>query len=433
LTKINEWVGAEEESEVNEWRKTRLSRTLGQAVQKAAEHWDKELAKGLVALMEHPGARLAAVETAFIRLQRFCVSSSEGQRERVEQQKAKTLQSWKQVQAAIEGLQSGSGGFRLFGGRTRARQLRDFTDALSAYARQRLSEETIAAVRHFFTALSGRLLERGRELGFCRQRLRHLHESLETGNYQAADDTEADDFSPHQSPVASTEAFWEAIRQSATARVVLPDAEQDLERAAIRFLQALKPEQWTHLDKELHERVLGPRGGLHGACIHSGDLARLLAVPLLEETSSILGEHLPIMDVAQILGAEFGVNCDADQLLEGASVNAELSEHVKSYLERATPLLSGKDQGQHTFLLVPASPAGRAFGEAVRTVLPDVKVVRVPGQSDLMLCREQANLTLEELQRVLRPCRAAYESLAATPATSPHARFDILDWMPLDP
>jgi hypothetical protein len=69
----------------------------------------------------------------------------------------------------------------------------------------------------------------------------------------------------------------------------------------------------------------------------------------------------------------------------------------------------------------------------VRTVLPDVKLVRVPGQSDLMLCREQSSLSLEELQRVLRPCRGAYESLAGAPATSPHARFDILDWLPLDP
>ena len=52
------------------------------------------------------------------------------------------------------------------------------------------------------------------------------------------------------------DAFWEVIRQSATARVVLPDGERDLERAALRFLQTLKAEQWLLLDKELNERVL---------------------------------------------------------------------------------------------------------------------------------------------------------------------------------
>jgi len=44
-----------------------------------------------------------------------------------------------------------------------------------------------------------------------------------------------------QSPLPSAEAFWEAIRQSDTARVVLPDDETDLERAAVRFLQRLTP------------------------------------------------------------------------------------------------------------------------------------------------------------------------------------------------
>jgi len=70
----------------------------------------------------------------------------------------------------------------------------------------------------------------------------------------------------------------EAIRQFATARVMLPDGELDLERAALRFLQGLHAEQWTLLDKELHERVLVPRGGLHGACMTSGDMSRYLTV-----------------------------------------------------------------------------------------------------------------------------------------------------------
>jgi hypothetical protein len=60
-------------------------------------------------------------------------------------------------------------------------------------------------------------------------------------------------------------------------------------------------------------------------------------------------------------------------------------------------------------------------------------VVRVPGQSDLMFCREQGCLSVQELHKVLRQFRSAYEAAAVTPPTSPHARFDIMDWLPLDP
>ena len=50
-----------------------------------------------------------------------------------------------------------------------------------------------------------------------------------------------------------------------------------------------------------------------------------------------------------------------------------------------------------------------------------------------MFCREQNGLTIEDLDRILRSCRAAYEDAAGTPQSSPHARFDIQDWTPLDP
>jgi hypothetical protein len=50
-----------------------------------------------------------------------------------------------------------------------------------------------------------------------------------------------------------------------------------------------------------------------------------------------------------------------------------------------------------------------------------------------MFCREQAELSLEDLERIVRSCRAAYEEAIKLPQSSPHARFDIQDWMPLDP
>ena len=50
-----------------------------------------------------------------------------------------------------------------------------------------------------------------------------------------------------------------------------------------------------------------------------------------------------------------------------------------------------------------------------------------------MFCREQGCLTMQDLQRLLKPCRGTYDGSANNPASSPHARFDITDWVPLDP
>ncbi len=215
--------------------------------------------------------------------------------------------------------------------------------------------------------------------------------------------------------------------------MVLPGGETDLERAALKFLQGLKPEQWLILDKELHERILVARGGLHGACMTSGDLTRHLATPLLVEAGSILSQHLPIMDVAQILCNEAGAREGSANTVSELSTT-DLEAQVRNYLARATPLFaSQRETFQHAFLLVPASQAGRALESAIHQVVPDIRHVRVAGQSDLMLCREQGSLTAQDLHAILKPCHTAYEQLHGAPNTSPHARFDIQDWLPLDP
>ncbi|HYP62952.1 MAG TPA: hypothetical protein VEQ16_03655, partial [Acidocella sp.] len=303
--RVREWVGAgvDANPEINDWRKTRLNRALAQAAQKVADEWVKTLSQELYALMEYPGARLAAAESALNLLQKFFVSASQSLGAAIEKQAERSAQAWKHVETALEGCLNGGGGFRLFGSRSKTRQLRLFLDTLSGFARQRLAEEILWAVRYFYVGLGAKLAERGRDLGFCRQRLRHLQEQIESGPGEGDEDIAlrlSSDFTLARSPLPSTESFWEAIRQSATARVVLPDAEEDLERAAIRFLQSLTPQQWVNLDKELHERILAHRGGLNGACTQSGDLSRMLAVPLMTEAIQILSEHLPIMDVAQI-------------------------------------------------------------------------------------------------------------------------------------
>jgi hypothetical protein len=442
IGRLKDWMGPGSEltQENHDWRKTKLNRALATAAQKVAEEWDQQLMAALLTLMDHPGARLAASEASLARIQQFCQQQIVVQKQRLEQQAPRTLHAWQQVEGALQDCVTGGGGFRLFGGRSNRRLLRAFLDALSHFARQRLVEEMIVAGRHFFGGVHGRVSEHLRDMQFCRQRLRHLQQSMEGPPPNPDEDvssTRAILETPlSHSPVPSTEAYYEGMRQSATARVVLPDGEEDLERAAIRFLQRLAPDQWLELDKDLHDHVLQPRGGLHGSLMTSGDLSRVLVEPLLDDAISLLSRHLPIMDVAQILGSEFGL-IEPDGALNGVHARGGaivLSEQIRKYLDRAVPLMAeAAVEDKHAFLLVPASDMGRHLGDAVQQEVPDLKVVRVPGQSDLMFCRELGCLSIQELHKVVRQFRSSYEAAAVAPPTSPHARFDIIDWVPLDP
>src|SRR5262249_5171029 len=162
-------------------------------------------------------------------------------------------------------------------------------------------------------------------------------------------------------------------RESGTVRIVLPDGQTDLAKAADQFVAQLAPEQWQTLDQALLDRVLAPLGGLHHLCVSSGDLLRSLAGPLTEQAAVTLGEPWPVTDVAQV---EFSA---------AAAAGAAIHERAQSHYAEAAPLVEAKDgAGQHAYLLVPASEAGKSLGEQAKQVLGTLNVLPVHGQADLM-------------------------------------------------
>jgi len=426
LMRLQEFMGsgstAEEESN---WKKSKLGRALIAATQAVAKEWDDKLAKVAFQLMDHHGRRLAAAESAMRRFIQFCEQATAGSRTKMEQQARRCTQAWQQVGSAVEGCLSGGSGFSLFGNRSR-RTLRTFLDAVANFARQRFAQEQTAAGIQFFAHLRANLDERLRELSFCRQRLRNLQEGLEA----PPDETEAVttghfglDITPGATtPVPSTEAYWEMIRESDTVRIVLPDGEADLESGASRFVEHLTKEKLRHLDQAVQERVLTPLGGLHHVCTGSSDLLRNLVGPLIEGAAEALGELLPVTDVAEV---EFSA---------AAAEKGDVRDRTLSHFANAVPMVAAKDDAnQQAYLLLPASDAGKGLGDLAKDAVPTIHLVRVPGQSDLMFCREQGYLQHEDLMRLINHCRQAYRELSAVPGLSPHARFDITDWVPIDP
>src|SRR6266852_7235265 len=370
------------------WRRSRLGRALAEALQKVAGEWDKKLSAVCFDVMEHSGRRVAAAEAALQRLIEFCRETSATQARQLEEQLKRTQQARDHLEAALQDCLINQSRFSLFGGRIR-RQLRVFLDYLAA---------------------------------FCRQRLRSLQNHLATPPEATADITPVSiETTPVSTPFISTESYWDAIRQSSTARLVLPDGEVDLDKASSRFIDSLKTDQWVQLDQALQDRVLAPLGGLHKVCMTGSDLIKFLSLPLTTAAAAALGDYLPITDVAQV---EFSA---------AAAGKGDVHSQILSYFVQAAPLVAAReDKNQLAFLLAPGSDAGKAFGDEAGRAVTNLELVRAPGQADLMFCREQSSLAIDDIRPLLRSCRSAYQESATVPTASPHARFDIVDWLPLD-
>ena len=145
------------------------------------------------------------------------------------------------------------------------------------------------------------------------------------------------------------------------------------------------------------------------------------AGPLIDQTSAYLGELLPVTDVAQ---------AEQSSSQSGAG---KLAEQIRDCHRLARPLVPGDKDEQVSFLLVPTSPAGVELGDRCKEMIEELKVLRVAGQaSDLTISREQGYLRHKDLAEVLKNCHEAYREMRRSAQSSPHARFDIPEWMPLD-
>jgi serine/threonine protein kinase len=426
LHRVEEFVGAASDLERDhDWRRSRISRALAGAIPKLAAEWDERLSAVAFALLDHPGCRIAAAEAGFRRFIDFCDQAATAQEQRVDAQFNRSLDCWTRLTQSVDECTQGGGGFSLFGGRTR-RSLRSFVDQLSAFGRQRLVEEVMAAGQQFYRALQSKLADRLQELAFCRQRLRHLQERFDKPPDEDQDlaetTTTAVETTSSHSPAPSPEAYWESIRESTTARVLLPDGASDMECSAEEFVSRLNAEDWDRLDQAIQNGLLSELGGLHRACMTGSDLSRHLAGPLIRVAAKCLSGILPETDVADV---EFSL---------AASGHEDIAQQVRACFDKAAPLMeSSGGADQAAFLLTPASESGKALADHATRAVQSLEIVRVPGQTDLMFCREQGFLSPEDLKRVLRTCRQAYAERTVSPNTSPHARFDFADWMPLDP
>lgn len=392
-------------------RRSRTSKVLDESIKRVAEMWGNEFAEVVRPLEEFPGHRLGAIGTALKKLAAACTEWADAADVRVQQLTVKARQAKSDVQAAHDICQAGSGTFSFFGGRS-GRSMRHFLDQIRAFARIRLQEDLADATAKFYRALRNRVEDRLRELAYCRTRIDMLIQSIESPmtNLPISTDT----------PVAlSEEALQQTIHPTNTLNVVLPAGDTHIERSAAKVVKSVKPQDVLRLEIALQKLVLEPRGGLTALCLLNADMSRTLVAPMVEQTTAFLSDLLPVTDVTEV------------EVSTSRARKVEITDRIQEYHSRATPPCGIEDDSR-TFVLVPETESGQAFASLVKKVVPSAFMIAVNGPAtDLMFCREHGNLRPDQITTLLSGCLPAYYQSLASPHTTPHARFDVTEWLPL--
>ena len=414
LERMANWAGSSgEETSSASYLHSRVLRSLNQAVHDIANEFTARLGEYAIQLMERPGKRIAATEAALSRMAESCSRIADSVALRIPDLTQKTLQTWAHVREAFDNCLQG-GGFRLFGSRT-LRNLRALLTELAEYGKAKVNEQLLAATARLYRVVYTGLEEKLRNTTFYRQRIAHLESILVPASTRSQHGSHPGLLppSPSSAPLASTSS-------TGTDQVLLPFGENDIEWAAARFTLNITGEQWTRLEEVLQSLVLAPLGGLHALCQKAGDQMGQLAGPLIDQTAAFLDQILEVADIS-----------------EGAFITsgkrADLLSLVRKCCDRARPFVAGDHNYELGFIIIPDTSAGHELAAEARLALPTMKILQAAGQtSGIMVCREQGHLATNDLSEMLGHCQEAYSELAARVSTSPHSRFDILEWMPLN-
>ena len=350
----------------------------------------QQIAAEAVGLIEKPGRRVAVAEGALGRLAEFCDRAENDADRSTSDVARRSEQAFAVTRASSEVCLVG-GGFSLFGNRD-LKNMKALLASLSAYARQRTTEESHAGVIRFYRKLKSGLEDKQRDLSICRQRLSNLKQALEIPETAAA-----------------------GYGESPIVQILLPDGGEEIEWAARRFNESIKSSHLEQLDQTLQSLVFEPRGGFLAVCQKSGDYIRELTEPIIDQTAAFLGALLPVNDVAEF----------------SRFVPREWEARLKKARSRSTPTVAGPAGSERVFLVVPETPAGEQVVTDLALDSRQVTVLRSSRSNEIMFVTETM-LAMGDVRDLLEYCRGPYEKWSQRPATSPHARFDIVEWVPLD-
>jgi serine/threonine protein kinase len=413
MSQAKEFVGIVPTDETSsKFSRGKLSITLDRGVSRLAEQWSNELTESIRPLLELPGVGLSAGEYALQNFVAACKATTVELDGKLRESAGKRTSLFAAVQSLADGFESTGSSLSLFAGRT-TRNRKAFAEKFKQFVDLRIDEDlTVAAIR-FYTKLVDRLSNQLQDLALCRQQMSDLYREL------AAPHTSAE-MHPNAALSDDAVAVQSTLQMTNTIRVVLPNGEERIDRAAGEMVASLTVADRIRLDQVLHKLVLEPRGGILGLSKSVANTPKHLAPALIDQTAAFLAEQLPAEDVTAIEAAATRNRPDGGV------------KRMEGYVRAAAAHVTASASDAMLYVTVPDSESGRQYGNTVAATYPGAQAIVIPNHcSDLLFCREQDWLRQSDLRDLVSTCWDAYATACETVESSPHVRFDVPHWMPL--
>lgn len=204
---------------------------------------------------------------------------------------------------------------------------------------------------------------------------------------------------------------------------VMPPGCPTIEEAAQKFLSVLTDDDLTELEYSIQTAVEAQYGGLFQACLNATDGPSALLQIVRDQTRLYLNKRLGEVDFLSMLNAQFGSSAGiADALARG--------------FRDAVPELVGPGAWTRhalTALGTPEGQTGEVLRELAEGVAPtEVTLHAVITPDELLIYREYPQVPLSAFPHCSHPWVQAYQNLLEQPLSTPHARTDITQWIPVD-
>ncbi len=370
-----------------------LAQVLAERHKRLAADFEGHLSAMAVAFIEQPQYRLGGAEEVLgqmiPRLKRT-VSGLESVREGILDD---VHDAYSQIAQVLAG-EAPSLALAIIGSR-KAVSTAEFLNALESYPNKRLRLHVLDSTLSIYRKLLASAPEFVREIGYCRQRLQEIHDTIPA----------PDRVAPYL---------------TGPGRMILPHGVEGLDGAADYFLGALAPKDILDFDAQLQDEIAKKYRSLVNVCVHPQHVTsfqQLLAV----QSRAFLESRLDKSDAAEVFFRYRG---------ETAPNTPKM---LMNSFEQAAPDLtsvSGKPQMEATILAAPAGPAGDRFRQTAEALLPGIGFIPAELPDEIAFVREYPLLPLAELPQMAAHARDAYAQQMAAD-NNPHTRGDV-PWAPAE-
>jgi hypothetical protein len=385
----------------------RLAAALREAADKLVQQWGQKLAELPVRLIESPEFRLAGAEEVIRQMVASIEQALQHHEPLARELSNRAAESYGRllllaapVGSASRGSESGvSGVFRKPS--SRGCKLPTFAEAqelLRSYPKTLFQSLLLRQAGNIFLTLRGHLADEMREINFCRIRLGELLRLLE----EPAD-------------AADTVAT-----NSATVRYLYPAGCRDFKETLTHFENRLGTEPLNELDMQMEAMLKKQFTALVNVCLTSSNVLKNVEMAMRHTAEEFLAARLGEMNVAEMFLTHHAGDSEAI-----AEIAGFFDEAAPQLPLSAPPTRNGGQAAELCVLAAPSGPAGERLQALAAQALPDVEWQAAPGDEDIVLYRERANLPLSELSQLGPLAQDAYRQMSTIEHFTPHCRCDI--------